>query len=315
MAIFKRTEFDYYVTPDGVIYYFHDGKNRFMMSQPVGLGMAPLEPRFERAPNQDGNTLIGWNLRSRSIQMIHRRRGRNRTEYWETRGDLINHMRPNRQTTDGGVELGSLVKVFPDGSERWIDVFPDDAPQFRTDDAQRWDEYSWNEPLRFLAPDPTFYDPNQVEVTFSASAPVNQLTFPIAFPIVFGQAGYVRQTTSITYPGTYKSFPIIDIIGPVENPQITNETTGELIKLNYVVPAGVIVTVDLSRDDKTVRDDVGTDGTDLIGTVSTDSDMGTFHIAPSPEAPGGVNVLTGVGFNATVGSQMVVRYYVRYVGI
>lgn len=312
MGRLHRVEFDYYLTPDGIMYPFHDGRSRFTMSQPVGLGMAPIRPRFERAPGQDGETLIGYNLAPRSVQMIHRRVGMNRTEYWENRADFINHLRPNRQTSEGGLELGSLVKVLPTGEKRYLDVMLDETPQFRSDDVGRWDEFSWNEPIRFLAPDPTFYDPAQVEIVFEGAEPNDQLVFPITYPIYFSMVGYLDKTASVHYEGTFKTFPQIVIAGSILNPRIENVTTGEIIQLEYEIASDQTVTIDLSQNDKTVIDNFDND---LIGTLTTDSDLATFHIAQSPEAPNGVNEFRVSGFNATPETAVLLRYYTRYIGI
>ncbi len=130
--------------------------------------------------------------------------------------------------------------------------------------------------------------------------------------LTFGSS-LISQTFNVNYPGTWKTFPRIIIVGPLDNFRIDNLTTGEHIELTFNIPPGRTVTIDLRSGRKTVVDDLGTN---LIGTVTADSQLGTFHIAAAPEAPLGVNQFRITGVSAEEGtSQVTLEWLNRYYGI
>lgn len=316
----KYVEFTEYITPDNLTYRFDTRTDKFLISE-SGLGMPPIEYITQRGPYQHGHTIIDYRLGPRVIQMLHRRNGCSRIEYWNNRADLLNFLRPNRQTL-GTFYNGTLRKVLPDGSKRDIDVMIEQGPVFEPRDPNRWDEWGFTETLRFIASDPTFYDPTAICTTWGLSTSDNWV-----LPWVFGSAvsGGITYTgllfgsliinndVTITYTGTWMTYPSISITGPIEGADITNTTTGEHIKLDYFIPSGITVTISLQYGNKTVVDN---NGQNLIGSVTADSDLATFHIAADPEAAGGVNVINATGVGAQVGTtEIALSYYTRYIGI
>jgi hypothetical protein len=119
--------------------------------------------------------------------------------------------------------------------------------------------------------------------------------------------------TNITYLGTWLTYPTIIITGPLNDAVITNQETGEKIQLDYNIPAGRIVTIDLAYGVKTIKDDLGVN---LIGVLSADSDLATFHIAPDPEVANGLNHISITGTGESIGTtQIEIQFYTRYIGI
>jgi hypothetical protein len=119
--------------------------------------------------------------------------------------------------------------------------------------------------------------------------------------------------TNITYLGTWLTYPKIIITGPLNDAVITNQETGEKIELDYNIPAGRVVTIDLAYGVKTIQDDLGVN---LIGVLSSDSDLATFHIAPDPEVAGGLNHISIVGTGESLGvTQVEIQFLNRYFGI
>ncbi len=130
--------------------------------------------------------------------------------------------------------------------------------------------------------------------------------------MVFGTA-FLTDTQIINYVGTWKSLPVLIITGPIFTPRIDNLTTGEKLEFSSNIAAGRVVTIDLAYGVKSVTDDLGNN---LIGQLTTDSDLATFHIAPDPEAPNGVNQIQIQGGGAVPGETSVeLRYFTRYFGI
>lgn len=286
-----------YITPDGIEY---------MLSEPVwvlqedGLGMPPMEYVTQRGPFQDGETVKAVFLRPRTIQLVVRRNGCSRAEYWNLRNQLLDILRPRGLR----VTPGTLRKYLANGGVREFAVFPSEGPGFPSHPSTSWDQWSIQDTVRFTCYDPVARDPTQQTKLFVSSGGTSG-TFPITFPLSiasFSSAG----ATPIKNVGTWDSFPVIVINGPATGPQVTNVTTGEKIVLSYVVPSGHSVTIDLAFGDKTVKLD---DGTNLIGFVTPDSDLGTFHLQP------GDNNVQVFATGTSVVTSIVVNWFTRYIGI
>jgi hypothetical protein len=98
----------------------------------------------------------------------------------------------------------------------------------------------------------------------------------------------------------------------LSGPIIENTSTGDKLQFVYDVPTGATLIVGLQYGNKYVVDG---SGNNLIGTLSEDSDLATFHIAPDPEVAGGVNVISVTGIYATGATAVALTYYTRYIGI
>ena len=305
----KLMEFDMYISPDGEIYDFNTTTDRFLVS--IGnLGMPQIEYLTQRGPFQHGVTPLDYYLQPRVIQLMHRRNACGRQRYWDVRADILSQIRPNRQLANS-FETGVLRKVLPDGNKRDISVLVQEGPRFDPQIGGEWDEWSIQDVIRFIAFDPTFFDPTDETYTFVLSS-LTELVFPIVFPIEFGSSN-IDDTETFTYTGTWLSYPTITIVGPLNIPQIWNSVTGEKIVLYYNIPAARTVTINLEYGNKTVEDDLGTN---LIGTVTTDSDLATFHVAVDPEAPNGVNTFRAQGADAVPGeTSITITFKDRYIGI
>jgi hypothetical protein len=303
-------EFDQYISPDGKVYNFHDGRHKFLLDR-SGDGLPPIEYRTKRGPFQHGETLTDYVLRPRVIQMLHRRQSTGRNALWDARADLLNLIRPNRQLANT-LELGQLRKILPSGAIRDLDVLISEGPAFQPRQRTRWDEWAYEEALRFIAWDPTFYDPTAVEFTFALGA-LDHLIFPIEFPIRFGSSTLAEEE-DVNYAGTWLSYPQIVVTGPLENLVITNTTTDKRLELTYDIPVGEVVTIETAYGEKSITND-DVPSVNLIGALTDDSDLANFYLAPDPEAPSGVNHFMIEGAGASPATVVALSYFTRYIGI
>lgn len=306
----KQIEFDQYRSPDGEIYRFSNAQDQFLISGINGMGMPGLNYRTQRGPFQHGSTPLGVILEPRLIQLLHRGQGSCRSGYWDKRSELLDAIRPNRQVV-GEFNPGTLRKILPDRSKRDICVFINDGPSFRGSVQGRWDEWAYQESLQFIAHDPTIFDPDMNQQNFTITNSSGDILFAFDFPFTF-LSDATTENNTVTYSGTWLSYPTFILIGPLTNPIIRNLTTGEKIELNTIIASGSTVTINLQYGNKTVENGVGTN---LIGTVTTDSDLATFHLAPNPEAPLGVNSFGVVAEDFTSDSQIKIQFFTRYIGI
>jgi hypothetical protein len=345
-------EFDMYIPPDvtiddsGIIatadwnkvYRFNNALDHFSLSF-TGMGMPPIEYITQQGPFQHGRTVLDFRLQPRSVQYIHRSKGCSRADYWSNRSELLNLIRPNRWSCN--FAPGRLRKIQPDGTVRDIFAVTELGPIFAARNIEKWDEWSFTEPLRFRCDDPTFFDPNLQSAVWELTNLENLIFYGAALDVPtpvpdspgapdwsdrlvfegdeldsggiwFGEDS-LYQTLDVTYGGTWFSFPTIKMTGPINQPQVWNLTLGEKIELTYDIPAGDTVTIDLSFGSKTVIDN---HGVNLIGTVTTDSTLSTFRLEPAPITPDGVNQLQVIGDDAVIGeTQVTIEWYTRYIGI
>lgn len=306
----KIYEFTKYIAPNGDVYNFsiHD---QFLISE-TGMGMPLVRPISQSGPLQHGETIYDYRLEPRTIQLIMRAKGCSREEYWNNRAKLLNLLRINRYDTSS-LELGTLRKILPDGSKRDIDVMVSFGPVFQPRDPAKWDEWGFTETIRFIAPDPTFYDPTVVTNawTLSGGSFDTQLEYPFDYPVVYGD--FSNDTDDIEYGGTWLAYPTITLTGPMSGAVIENQSTSEMIRLNYTIGAEETVVITLGYGNKTVISNLFGS---IVGTISEDSDLATFHIAPHPVAPDGINEVEFFAPGTTAStSEASMSFYTRFIGI
>lgn len=331
MTVPRVIEFDEYIAPDGEVYVFHKPNDRFLISF-SGMGMPPLE--YIVQPEVNGETPLDFRLTPRVIQYVHRRHGCNRQGYWNNRADILNLLRPNRQFVNT-FNSGTLLKTLPDGSQRAIDVLIQQGPVFQARSTSNWDEGSFTESLRFIAHDPTFYDPTSQELSFELEA-LEHLIFNgihddpgapdrIVFEniiidppsagtgLIFGGT-LIDEIQDVYYTGTWLSYPTITIDGPFGKLTLTNITTGDKIEILQTLPIGRTLTITLEPGNKTIVDDLGNN---FVGSLSTDSDLITFSIVPYPQSgAGGLNQIRVQASDALPGATAIrFNYFTRYIGI
>ncbi len=306
-------EIDLLITPDGITYALDGVKDRVMTTQFDGQGMPSIEYVTERGPLQQGQTVLAYKLQPRVMQIAFRRSGHDREQYWSLRQELINQLRPNRLQT-GTVPTPCVIrKILPGHIFRDIDVLIQQGPDFSSGDGN-WDEFGFTEGLRFIAHDPTFYDPEAHVETFLFNA-IAGLVVPTSYPLVFG-SGTTSLTLDITYVGTWISYPVITITGPIDAASITNTTTDETLGFSKPLGLGEQVVIDTRFGHKSVYDPLLAPSDpeyNLIYAVS--GDLGTFHIEASPQAPGGLNHLEVTLFGVDPTGSVAIQYYDRYIGL
>lgn len=302
----KYIEFYEFETPDGVVYPINVNTMRFVYAA-TGEGIARSRIYTQQAPRQDGSTPINYSLEPRTITMTMRRNADNIYDHYDVRSELIDIFRLNRQTVIGGFAPSILKKKLPDGTLRNINVYLETGLLYEPKTENEWLGHSIVEVVRFICYDPIYYNPDarQEDLVFEA---ITGLLFPLAAPISFGGSGV--QTDTISYNGDHKSYPVINITGPVRNPTIINLTTGKRIELNLIIAAGNTVTITITNISMTIVD---AGGTSYIGSLTDNSDT-DFAIVPAPLAVSGVNSLSLSGSSTNANTSFVLTYLERYQG-
>lgn len=289
----------------------HDG-NELSFSDPDirllsygNLGASPTQFITRRGYRQNSVTEIDLLLQPRSISVeLWHSPACDRQAYWDTRHDLHEFLRPNRN--------GPMIFTLrtPNGNIRSIIVRADPGLVF----PPQANDNGWNtrEQFDFIAHDPTFFDSSQVVTALSSSAQT-QLVFPITFPITFGTSDIFLTTGNLTYIGTWKSYPIITLTGPYTRANIQHVELGINISLSVAIGAGEQRIIDLTPGSQSITNG---SGNNRFSDLGTGSDLVDFAIYPDPEVAGGIQTISVQLVNGTAGvSAASIAYYTRYFGL
>lgn len=281
------------------------GTGRIYWQAEQGVGLAPLQRLVHRAPRQHGDTDVGRRLEPREFREIWLVIADTWADMYDSRDFLLNIFKP----------LESIVVTFkwllPNGKERRLDTFA--LGGLTMDQRVQDGPFQLDIVLDLRADDPTIYDPVLKTAIFRTAA-ISNLSFPVAFPVGFGSS-IVNQGQTINYPGSWISFPIIKFTGPLDSPKIENTALSpvEKLQIDASIPIGETWTIDLTPLKKTVTVD-GT-GVNKIGTLSDDSDLGTFRFEVDPVVVDGDNVFQVTAGGSDVNSKVELRWTERYVGL
>ena len=278
-------------------------KDRVIISE-EGLGMPSIEYITQRGPFQHGESMVDYFLHPRTIQYIIRHKFCSYQAYINGRAEILDQFRPNKAPVG---TFGVLKRHYPDGSKRYINVMIEEGPNFAPHRGG-WDEWAYDETIRFVAHDPIWYDPTYRTIALTDATQEEHLVFPITFPILFGVTVFtvVPGIYAVNNQGNWLDYPTIVIQGPITNPSITNMTTGETLALNTTIPDSYSAVFTLEYGNKRVFLNTGED---LMPYITEDSDLTTFHIDP------GINVLIGSGIDTSPLTYFEVRWHDRYIGV
>jgi len=161
------------------------------------------------------------------------------------------------------------------------------------------------------ASDPTCYDPAGVDYTFSLGGGSGG-TIPMAIPMLVG-ASTIDQIQNADTDGNWIAYPLIRITGPIDDCVIENTSTDEILDFTGDnLAAGSYYDIDLRYGLKTITDNTGAN---KISTITTASNLSTFHIGPDAEVgAGGINSIRVTGINVTEATKIELSFFDRYLG-
>lgn len=279
--------------------------SRYLLVAETGFGLPPVERTEEAGPFQHGTSLIDYRVQPRTIDLVFLAKACNAQEHFANRDDLMRIFRPSNTPI-------TLKYSYPE-SERHIQAVYSGGLDFdfnKLSDLSPTMKYV----VRLICSDPFWYDPISRGLLWENlvdSSVETDWVLPFDFPLTLGGSAFSRRK-SLTYSGTWQTFPTITIIGPYTNFMIENLSTGEKIGMTYEISAGETVTFSLQYGYKTVTNN---SGTDLSGTVTDDSNLTTFHIATDDEVSDGLNEFELSGTGVSAASRVSLDYYTRYLGI
>lgn len=256
-----------------------------------GFGLAPLHHITTRGPLQNGDSDIDYRLDPRILQIPLLIKNDSallpRTSHYSIRNALLQIFNP---MNPGTLRVRYATWTGTVGSDQAvnfsIDVRVLGGLTFDIDPV----DYHVRTVVQLRADDPTWYGGN-------ASGGTTLKTYLNA---------NINGTQVITTDGNWPAFPIIRLNGPITNPTITNNTTGQSIAITATIGSGSWIELDLSYGKKTVYDNLGAN---RISTVSATSNLATWSLIPGNNTI----AISGTGVGAT--NNMSFTYYNRYTGI
>ena len=217
----------------------------FLLESVEGRGGVEADVQMQTAPYQDGATYIDTLLTTRPLTL-------NVSLVAESR-DELNALR-HTVSAIFNPKIGKGTLVYKNGeTERSIQVVVDGSPAFPAGDAKgKWYQKT---SINLIAPDPYWQD-IFVE-NYKLEDFVSNFKFPFHFPVRFATRG---DSKLLINKGDVPTPIRVEFRGPVNNPRITNLTTGEFIKVNREIPVGYKLILDTSFGNKRVEI-TGPDGT------------------------------------------------------
>lgn len=284
------------------------GRAPYDLVSAQGIGGAPVRRLTERSPLQDGDQDSGRRLDARLINLVLYFAAADRSQADANRDALLHWLKPRTGPL-------ALRCVRDDGAERRIDCYAVgtvDAPV--TPEDRMWAAQKLGVQLR--APNPIWYDPHPQTwgLLGGTSTGSRGWAVPVAVPWLQIEQTYIGTTQALHYGGSWDEYPVITIFGPASDVTIRNLTTGDMLDFPALaLAAGESVTVDLRYGRKSVTDQAGAN---VIGLLSSDSDLATWHLAAEPDAPGGENLIrfeVQAAAANTTGVQL--AFYRRFFGL
>lgn len=260
--------------------------------QASNLSDVPVVYETARGYGQHGESVLGWHLTARTIRFQWEEDLRRRADWWTRRATIIDRLRPST-----GIVTFRLTR--DDGSRRDIDGWLQDGLDLGASEDGR----GLSPQFSLRCPDPSFYDPAQQTVVFTAQA-WEELGFPIGFPISFG-GGYILASAAISYTGTWRSYPVFTITGPYTWLRIHNVTTSKGFRLTVAKLAGQTVTINLSPGALSAQDQ---EGNSLFDEV--DGQLADWYLAE-----GVTNNIVISSYQDDANTSVTMTYYRRYAAL
>lgn len=211
----------------------------FRLVNVTGLGDVEAEIQMQKAPYQDGATLIDTALEPRYIDIEIKIIGSNTEDTETKRRKVASIFNPRlkagtlRYISDSGVReikaIATALPNFPDGSDNRQATFQKAL-------------------IQLVAPDPHWKD--IIAENYKLEDFVGNFRFKFRFPVRFATRGDSR---ILINKGDVPTPIVVEFRGAAVNPKITNVTTGEFIKVNRTIPPGYKLVLDTSFGNKRVE--------------------------------------------------------------
>ena len=117
--------------------------------------------------------------------------------------------------------------------------------------------------ISLICPSPIIYSQTLNVQSGAGSVATSGVPWPIVWDANWGGGSGATVTVSVTNAGTFDSYPLVKVTGPIDNPWVRNTTTDQSLYLdNLSLASGEYVLLDMSARTVTKND-----GTNLYGKM------------------------------------------------
>jgi len=221
-----------WVDPDDNEFDFTDGVNYFITRGQLGHLMEPFQILYQTAPDIPGaiEQEVVAMPRTLTIPLFMQE---------DSRQDFIDRNRALAKALSPKRGLGYLKHVDQDAENRLL--YCKYMGGLTGDTNVSLNGSTWAiSILQFQALDPNWYSDTPISHNLSLSEAGD--FFPI-LPFTLGDSSIFSQVT-INNTGDINAYPVFTILGPIQDFEAQNVTTGKAFKLDYSVIGSEIVTVD-----------------------------------------------------------------------
>ena len=214
----------------------------FLLSHIEGLGIPTIDVYGTQAPGMDGSQVHDIFLSDRLITSRITIMCDSREELYEKRRQIMRLLNPKLYNSVTK-KRGELTLYYTNDYKTYrLFAYSDSSPDFK----ERIGNNGIAD-ITFTCSNPYFLD--EKDITKKLKYFDGGLTFPLTFATKFAEAGYTKTIDNI---GDVEVPIIIEYIGAAENPIITNETTGEYIKVNRTLEDGQKLVINTAEGEETV---------------------------------------------------------------
>jgi hypothetical protein len=292
-------------TPDGETFELNVPPTRFVTNM-RGWGLSSRTIDTIKQPFYHGERPLSVNINVRTINLTLCHPGCNQSQLWSHKGTLIDYLRENR-TPVNYVSPSQLTLYYRENGvykARTLDVFFTGGLVFEAPESVG-NHFTIMEDVEFTAYNPIIYDPTAQ--IYALTPCTRTLIVPFTFPFTLGTN---KASGTLTYTGTWESYPLINVTGPAKDFSILNTATDKRLNFWGEVASDEIVTFDLSEHQKTVTNNYGAD---LLDKVS--GNISTFVIQVAPLVTGGANTIEVYSDIYGGTTRFEFEYFNRYRGI
>lgn len=264
----------------------------YLLSHIEGLGIPQADMYTTQAPSQDGSNVHDVLLADRIISAKLTILCEDRENLYKERRRLMQILNP---------KLGPLKLLYTNDDKTYRAYgYVESEADFK----ERIKNHGVVN-VSFICSDPYWLDESDV-VTELKYIKNNGFSFPAIFATKFAQMSYKKK---IVNKGDIEVGCKIEYIGEAINPIVTNETTGEFIKVNRTLEAGQKLIINTSEGEETV-DIISADGnkTNVFNWIDLESTFFKLKV--------GENIISYSSDNETAQDVAInVIYSNKYAGV
>ncbi len=255
-----------------------------------GVGEVPVAIESQKAPKQDGSTYLGNVLDNRAISIEG-------TIITKGSPDAVLAARRLMQRVLNPKMDAVTIRYYQRGQAKEITGIAETTPVFPGGQGSKGLYYQ-KYLIHLLCHQPFWLD------TYFESREMSYLMggvqFRLRLPTLFSYRGFKRRAIN----GGDVAAPVeIEFKGPAVNPTVSNETTGEFIRVNRELAEDDVLTINTAFGKKHVK----INGQNAFNYIDLDSVF--CKLAP------GENILSYESNNDSIKTQVTVKWKNRYVGI